>query len=185
MKSIPVEFKWFNKIAIILKSGFKWCAVFLFLLTGCKNENQNTNTNDSNQDSSIKHGLNHSKDATESPFDSMKPKDPEADQIALIEFLEVSHDFGTIKEGDIVKHTFKFQNAGKKNPLVITNVIADCGCTTPDWTREPITPGKFGQITLQFNSDGKKGRVNKSVTVEANTEKPRYILKFRADVIGK
>lgn len=179
------EFERSCKALIFLRAMFSWIILILIIFQGCKSEDQNSNSTDSDQDSLVKHGLNHSKDATESPFDSMKPRDPEADQIALIEFLEVSHDFGTIKEGDIVKHTFKFQNVGKKNPLVITNVIADCGCTTPDWTREPIAPGKFGQITLQFNSDGKKGRVNKSVTVEANTEKPRYILKFRADVVGK
>jgi len=152
-------------------------------LIGCnKDKSETDSTSEGGAGNQPKHGLNKSSDATESPFDSMKPDDPEANQIALIEFEQVSHDFGKIKDGDIVKHTFKFKNVGTKNQLVITNVIADCGCTTPDWTREPIQPQKTGQITVQFNSSGKKGRVNKAVTVEANTEKPRYRLNFRAEV---
>ena len=57
-----------------------------------------------------------------------------------IQFEEVKYDFGSIKQGDVVDHTFKFKNVGTQ-PLVISNIGVSCGCTTPDWTKDPIMPG--------------------------------------------
>ncbi|WP_071843687.1 DUF1573 domain-containing protein [Hymenobacter sp. DG25A] len=86
----------------------------------------------------------------------------------LIQFEEMKYDFGVIKQGDIVDHTFKFKNTGTA-PLVISNIGVSCGCTTPDWTREPIMPGKTGTITAKFNSMGKMGMQNKVLTIESNS----------------
>ncbi len=83
-------------------------------------------------------------------------------------FEETSFDFGTIKQGDIVKHTFKFRNDGE-NPLIISNAQASCGCTVPEYAKEPIAPGASSEITVQFNSTGKMGTQNKTVQITANT----------------
>ena len=87
----------------------------------------------------------------------------------LMTFTETVHDFGNIKEGDVVKHTFKFINTGK-SPLVIQNASAPCGCTTPSWTKDPVAPNGSGEVTVQFNSQGKVGQQNKVVTIVANTQ---------------
>ena len=85
-----------------------------------------------------------------------------------IQFEEMKYDFGSIKTGDVVEHTFKFKNVGTQ-PLIISNIGVSCGCTTPDWTRDPILPGKTGTITAKFNSAGKMGMQNKVLTVESNS----------------
>jgi hypothetical protein len=84
-------------------------------------------------------------------------------------FEETAYDFGTIQEGDMVKHTFNFTNTGKV-PLIIQNATAQCGCTVPDWTRTPIGPGEKGEIRVEFNSKGKAGVQSKAVSVTANTQ---------------
>jgi hypothetical protein len=83
-----------------------------------------------------------------------------------LEFDELVHDFGTIKEelGSIT-HAFKFTNTGDK-PLVITKVNASCGCTTPGWTKEPVKPGETGEVLATYKTSA--GPFNKSLTVVAN-----------------
>lgn len=84
-----------------------------------------------------------------------------------ITFTESKYDFGKIKSGDVVKHVFKFKNTGTA-PLVISNIGVSCGCTTPNWSKDPIAPGKSGTITAEFNSTGKMGMQSKVLTVESN-----------------
>lgn len=88
----------------------------------------------------------------------------------VMTFAETSFDFGTIQEGEVVKHTFTFTNTGK-TPLIIQNATAQCGCTVPDWPREPVAPGAKGEIKVEFNSKGKAGVQNKAVTITSNTNK--------------
>lgn len=84
-------------------------------------------------------------------------------------FDEMEYDFGTVKEGDQVKHVFKFKNTGDQN-LILINVKGSCGCTVPeDWPKHPIAPGETGEISVNFDSQGRVGNVKKSVRVEANT----------------
>ncbi|MCA8831029.1 DUF1573 domain-containing protein [Hymenobacter pini] len=85
-----------------------------------------------------------------------------------IQFEEMKYDFGTIRTGDVVEHTFKFKNVGTQ-PLIISNIQVSCGCTTPNWTNEPVMPGKSGTVTAKFNSAGKFGMQNKVLTVESNS----------------
>jgi hypothetical protein len=87
---------------------------------------------------------------------------------AKIEFEEEVFDFGDITEGDIVEHVFKFRNSGK-NPLIINHAKGSCGCTVPEWPREPIIAGGEGEIKVKFNSKGKQGEQDKTITVAANT----------------
>ena len=81
-----------------------------------------------------------------------------AEKGAIITFDEKSHDFGTIKEADgPVSYSFKFENTGDE-PLVIINVNASCGCTRPDYPKEPIRPGKKGEIKVTYNPAGRPGQ---------------------------
>ena len=79
-------------------------------------------------------------------------------QQPVITFNKTTHDFGKINESDgRVTTIFEFKNEGM-SPLVLTNVRASCGCTSPKWTREPIEPGQSGQITVTYNPSGRPGR---------------------------
>ena len=92
-------------------------------------------------------------------------------------FQETEYDFGTINEGDVVEHIFKFTNTGKA-PLVIVSAKGSCGCTVPEWPKEPIAPGATGEMLVKFNSNGKPNLQNKQVTITANTEAGKEILKI-------
>lgn len=94
---------------------------------------------------------------------------------------EPSFDFGKIKKGDVVEHVYEVTNTGK-NPLIISNVQPTCGCTVPDFTKDPILPGQKGKITLKFNSANFDGVVHKSAEVYANVEKIPVELTFTADI---
>ena len=102
---------------------------------------------------------------TATPMKKGKMPRPSGPQV---EFSEVKYDFGTIKQGDIVDHVFKFKNIGTQ-PLVISNIGVSCGCTTPSWTKEPVAPGKSGTISAKFNSAGKMGMQTKVLTIESNS----------------
>ena len=86
---------------------------------------------------------------------------------AKIKFQETAHDFGVVSEGTKAKHTFEFMNNGTE-PLILTNVKASCGCTTPKWPREPIMPGTTGEIQVIYNSKNRPGKFNKAVTIQSN-----------------
>ncbi|MEW7278613.1 DUF1573 domain-containing protein [Aquimarina sp. 2201CG1-2-11] len=102
----------------------------------------------------------------------------------VMSFAKSNHDFGTIKEGEIVKHIFTFTNTGKV-PLVIINAKGSCGCTVSEWPKEPIAPGAKGELLVSFNSNGKPNLQSKQVTITANTEKGKEILTIKAMVTPK
>jgi len=91
-----------------------------------------------------------------------------------------SHDFGKIKQGTPVTHEFKFTNTGK-TPMIITNVQASCGCTTPSWTKEEVMPGGSGFIKATYNAAA-VGAFNKTVTVTANIESGFVQLTIKGEV---
>lgn len=106
-----------------------------------------------------------------------------------IEFNERVYDFGNIQEVDgRVSHEFEFKNISK-NAITLTNVQASCGCTTPNWPKEPIAPKKKGLIKVTYNPAGRPGNFNKSITVryqQAGEEKPQVIvLNIKGNVIPK
>src|ERR1700761_3913605 len=68
-----------------------------------------------------------------------------------MKFDKITHDFGKIKAGEKVTYDFKFTNSGK-SPLIITDAIATCGCTKPEWPKTPVKPGESGAIHVTFNS---------------------------------
>lgn len=89
--------------------------------------------------------------------------------VAAISFTETEYNFGEIESGEVVEHTFTFQNSGDA-PLIISNAKASCGCTVPNWPKDPIQPGESGEIMVRFDSKGKSGVQNKAVTITANTQ---------------
>ena len=106
-------------------------------------------------------------------------------QQPVITFNETTHDFGKINEADgRVTTIFEFKNEGMI-PLVLTNVKASCGCTTPKWTREPIEPGATGEITVTYNPNGRPGRFQKTVTVTSNASEATLRLYIKGEVIPK
>ena len=90
--------------------------------------------------------------------------------------------FGKIKEGDKVTHDFEFTNAGSE-PLIVTNCKASCGCTVPEWSQEPVAPGKSGKIHVVFDSAHKAGTQVKTITVTANTEPSRSVIALVGEVL--
>ncbi|GAB1447121.1 MAG: DUF1573 domain-containing protein [Bacteroidetes bacterium] len=99
---------------------------------------------------------------------------------AEIKFVKETHDFGSIPQGTPATYTFEFENTGKA-PLIITNASASCGCTTPDWTKEPIKPGKKGFVKATYNAAA-PGPFTKSVTVMSNAKNSTIILYLKGDV---
>ncbi len=92
-----------------------------------------------------------------------------------IEFKVLEHDFGQVKEGTSPSFDFVFTNKGK-GPLVLTNVRASCGCTTPHWPREPIMPGDTAKITAVYNTKGRPGNFHKTITVQTNDPDERLVV---------
>lgn len=100
-----------------------------------------------------------------------------------VKFNEMEHDFGKIKAGDKVKYAFKFKNSGKE-PLIINSAKGSCGCTVPNYPKEPIAPGAEGVIDVEFNSAGKSGAQTKTVTINSNTDPNPTRLTIKAEVEG-
>lgn len=101
---------------------------------------------------------------------------------AVIAADVTTHDFGTIKEADgKASHTFIVKNTGDA-PLVITRVIASCGCTTPEWTKEPIEPGKTGEIKITYDPKDRPGPFAKTISVYSNGKTGSYILTIKGNV---
>ncbi|MFH2095392.1 MAG: DUF1573 domain-containing protein [Bacteroidota bacterium] len=104
---------------------------------------------------------------------------------AAISFDKEVHNFGSIKEEDgPVTCKFEFTNTGSE-PLIISNVKASCGCTTPDWTKTPVPPGKTGFVKATYNPQNRPGAFNKSVTVMSNAETPNVFLRIEGTVMPK
>lgn len=84
----------------------------------------------------------------------------------IIQFEETKFDFDTILSKDTVLHKFKFTNIGNE-PLIITNAYTSCGCTMPQWPKEPINPNESGYIIVGFHTRN-IGRFNKGTMVKSN-----------------
>jgi uncharacterized cupredoxin-like copper-binding protein len=102
----------------------------------------------------------------------------------VMKFEKETHDFGKIKAGDKVTYDFKFTNNGKL-PLIITDAVATCGCTKPEWPHAPIKPGDSGAIHVTFNSAGKMGLQDKMITITANTNPAQNMVHLIGEVLIK
>ncbi len=93
------------------------------------------------------------------------------------------HDFGKIAKGTPVETTFEFTNSGK-SPLVISDVKSSCGCTTPDYSKQPIAPGQKGFVKATFNA-ASVGVFNKNITINSNANEKSTVLTIKGEVIEK
>jgi hypothetical protein len=99
----------------------------------------------------------------------------------IMNFEKDTHDFGNIDEGTVASYEFVFINTGNQ-PIEISQVQASCGCTTPDWTRKAIMPKAKGVIKASYNSDGRPGVFNKTITVYSNAQKSMLLLTLKGFV---
>ena len=101
-----------------------------------------------------------------------------------MDFKDTLHDFGTIHQDEVVQHEFTFTNTGK-GPLIISSASGSCGCTVPEFPRDPIAPGESATMKVTFNSAGKIGHQEKSVTIHTNTLRGIHMLYIKSEVIKK
>lgn len=99
-----------------------------------------------------------------------------------MKFEEETYDFGRITQGEKVAHAFKFKNTGSSN-LIISAANGSCGCTIPDYPKKPIAPGEEAVIDVVFNSEGKSGMAEKSITLVTNCEPSTRIIYIKADIV--
>lgn len=178
---------------IIMKLNVNFLSLVLVLFAGlfivsCANEESaaNVETTDSGASqsmtatgaSSVSGGATSLSQAAQSsgtvqPAESSGP-------VTSIKFDNSTHDFGTLATGEKAQYKYEFTNTGKE-PLIISNVKASCGCTAPSYSREPIAPGKRGFIDVEYSATG-SGDVSKSVTITANTEPANTIIYLKAHV---
>jgi hypothetical protein len=102
----------------------------------------------------------------------------------VMKFEFDSHDFGKATAGDKITYEFKFNNIGK-SPLIISDAKASCGCTVPEWPKEPVMPGQGGKIKVTFDSAGKSGLQDKQITVTANTNPAQNVVHLIGEVLTK
>lgn len=153
-----------------------------FGLVSCKKENKETQSPEAVTADSTAAGTPAPTDSAAAPVTGEAPATPVSNEPSTsIALSESNFDFGKIKKGDKVEHVYEITNTGK-NPLVISEVKPGCGCTAPDFTKEPIMPGKKGKITLHFDSSNFDGNVQKYADVFANVEKSPIKLTFTANI---
>jgi hypothetical protein len=99
---------------------------------------------------------------------------------AKIVFETLVHDFSVINVGGDGNCVFKFKNEGTV-PLVLSNVQASCGCTTPSWTKDPVKPSETGEIKVHYDTN-RLGAFSKSITVTSNAENSPVILRISGEV---
>lgn len=100
---------------------------------------------------------------------------------AKISFTEMEHNYGTIQKGGNGDCEFTFKNEGNE-PLILSNVKASCGCTTPSYTQKPVMPGETGTIKVHYNTNN-VGGFSKTVTVTSNAvDNPRVVLRIKGNV---
>ena len=141
-------------------------SMLLFTAVACNQNNQNSSASvtDSVKTVSIK-------------------SDSAAENLSLpaIEFNDEKHDFGNITAGEKVSYSVSFKNAGSSD-LLIASAQGSCGCTVPSFPKEPIKPGQTGLIDVVFNSEGKSGIVEKTVTLITNCQPSTKILTISATI---
>lgn len=144
--------------------------LMVFVLTSCK-ENKTEERNDGQ--------------ITTEDVNNPLTADGKSDMSELpqFEFEVMEYNFGTIIQGEKVSYTFMFKNTGKSE-LIINNVKASCGCTSPKWSREPIAPGATGQIEVIFDSHGRNGEQKKTIKVFANTQPKTEELRIMCNIVS-
>ncbi|MCD8539350.1 MAG: DUF1573 domain-containing protein [Leadbetterella sp.] len=101
-----------------------------------------------------------------------------------LKFDKMVHNFGKVNEGPVITYSFQVTNVGTA-PVVLTNVQASCGCTTPEWSKDPIMPGKTKTIKVGYDTKNRPDAFHKTITVTSNAENNQEVLTIKGDVIPK
>lgn len=109
--------------------------------------------------------------------------DTDESTLPHFEFVEEVKEFGTITQGEIVSTSFRFKNVGQSD-LIISSAQGSCGCTVPEWPKEPIKPGTEGVINVTFDSNGKQGMQSKTITLVANTIPNTKVIAIKGEVLA-
>ena len=144
-----------------IKYLFAVAVMALFMMTACGEKDGNNLSTDL---------VTNSKSASET-----------SNKQAAIKFDKEEHDFGTLLQGEVVTYSFHFTNTGNM-PLIISEVGSSCGCTVGDYPREPIAPGKAGDIKVTYNSSGHHGFQSRFLTVMSNTNPAKTTLRIKGTV---
>jgi len=110
-------------------------------------------------------------------------RDAEATKFPVMVFEETEFDFGTIDQKAPQEHLFKFTNTGDAD-LIIVDAKSSCGCTVPEYTKDPVAPGATGELLVKFDGSG-KNQVSKTVTITTNTKAGKETIKIKAFVKPK
>ncbi|HLT88957.1 MAG TPA: DUF1573 domain-containing protein [Sphingobacterium sp.] len=108
----------------------------------------------------------------------------EAAKGGKIEFEESVFDFGEVKEGEVIEHVYTYTNTGTA-PVILSQVSASCGCTTPSYTQTPVLPGKSGEVKVSFDSNGQVGKQQKIVTIVSNADERVTTIQLKGEVLPK
>lgn len=100
----------------------------------------------------------------------------------MITFEVLEHNFGTIEKGGDGTYNFVFENNGTE-PLILSNVKASCGCTTPSWPREPIPAGEKSGIKVKYDTK-RIGSFNKSITITSNVDSTPVVIRIKGTVVN-
>lgn len=146
-------------------------AVTVLLAAACKEEPKQADSDKNHLSTSLVNN-----NATAGGFPETAPM---AD--AVMSFDDTTFNFGSISEGEVVTHDFTFRNTGNE-PLLISNAHASCGCTIPQFPRDPVAPGATASIKVSFNSQGKKGHNEKTITINTNSNRGNNNLYITANV---
>lgn len=138
--------------------------LFIGALSSCETKNQ------------------HLADLVKNPVSASGGSDSKSNA-AKIKFENDVFDFGTITQGEIVNHTYVFKNTGESD-LVITSTETSCGCTVPEYPKQAIKVGEKGEIKVKFDSAGKNGATEKTVSIIANTIPTKTVLKIKGTIVA-
>lgn len=158
-----------------------WSVLLLFCLVACNSEQKTSKTKKVVEEIPAEGQIRNS-DIIRNPITAGGTLD--TNSIAKFSFTETTFDFGTVKEGAEVKHTFEFTNIGKA-PLLISDARSTCGCTVPQWPENAIPPGGSGSIDVVFKTAGKQNKQQKPVTISANTYPPSTVIYLKGNVTPK
>jgi len=158
-------------------------ALVAFVATGCKNRDAEKKIAELESRLAEVEGKNTPAPMPNTPMATPAAEKPEG-PLPVVEFETEDFDFGTINEGQVVEHTYTFKNTGEA-PLIIQNAQPSCGCTAPDWSKEPIPVGGTGYVKASFDSNGKPNMQNKTITVTTNAWPTTKVLRFKAMVKPK
>ncbi len=139
-------------------------AIFVLISCGSENNDENITT-----------------DLINNP-NTASTKSGDKDMMPYFEFEEEVKSFGQITQGETVSTSFRFRNVGQSD-LIISSAQGSCGCTIPEWPKEPIKPGEYSVIDVTFNSTGKSGMQNKTITLVANTIPNTKVIALKGKVL--